>query len=56
MDGGAVGFFLACEDLGENVRPFISRLHFLVFFKVDIRLRALSPLFMPGSVHSGLVN
>ena len=26
------GFFLACEDLGRNVQPFIPRLRFFFFF------------------------
>ena len=29
-DGG--GFFLACKDFLENVRPFIPRLRFFFFF------------------------
>ena len=32
LDGG--GFFLACEVFGENVRQFIPRLRFLIFFKI----------------------
>ena len=44
--------------IGENVRPFIpgfafSSLFFLLFFKVEISLRTLIPLFKLGSVHSG---
>ena len=35
----------------ENVRQFISRLHF--FLKVEISSRTTIPLFRPGSVHSG---
>ena len=61
IDGG--GFFLACEDFGENVPPFIPRLRSIVvvvvfvclFFHMEISSRALIPLFMPGSVHSGSV-
>ena len=46
--------FLACEGFGENVRPFIPRLHFFFFFfKVEINSRTLIPFFRPGSVHSG---
>ena len=36
----------------ENVRQFSPRLLFF-FFKVEISLRTLIPLFRPGSVHSG---
>ena len=42
--------FLAGE---ENVLPFIPHLHFFFFFEVEISLRTLFPLFMPGSVNSG---
>ena len=55
---GSGGFFLACQDFGENVRPFISRLScfvclfvcFACLFGVEISSRTLIPLFMPGSV------
>ena len=30
----------------ENVRPFISRLHFFVCFEVEISLRTLVPFFI----------
>ena len=32
------GFFLACEDFGENVRQFIPRLRFFSFFLLKWRL------------------
>ena len=52
-DGGSGGFFLACDDILENVRPFIPRLRlFFFFYKVEISSRTLIPLFGPGSVHS----
>ena len=50
--------FPACDDFGENVRPFIPRLRSFFFFffwgegVVEIISRTLIPLFMPGSVHS----
>ena len=52
---GGGGFFLACEDFGEKVRPFIPCLRFLIFFlsEVEISLCTLIPIFMPGSVHNG---
>ena len=41
----------------ENVRPFIPALFFsFFFFKVEISLRTLIPLFRPGSVHNGSVS
>ena len=47
------GFFPPrLRGVWENVRSFLPRLRYF-FFKVDIRSRALTPLFMPGSVHSG---
>ena len=49
------GFILACEDLGENVLPFINRLHFFLL-SVEISLRTLIRLFMPGSANSGSVS
>ena len=49
---GVDGFFLTCEDFGR-----CSTIHSLpaliFFFKVEISLRTLIPLFRPGSVHSG---
>ena len=33
IDGYNGGFFLDCEDLGGNVRPFIPRLRFFFFLK-----------------------
>ena len=53
--GGGGGFFLAYKIFVvffENVRWFILRLRFKKR-KMDISLRALVPLFRPGSVHSG---
>ena len=39
---------------GKFDYPFPACVFFVVvFFKVEIRLRALIPLFMPGSVHCG---
>ena len=39
---------------GDNIRLFIPRLCFLLFFfKVAVRSRTLIQLFGPGSVHSG---
>ena len=49
------GFILACEDLGENVLPFINHLHFFLL-SVEISLRTLVRLFMPGSANSGSVS
>ena len=47
-DGG--GFFLTYEDMGRMFdHPFPARAY---FFKVEISLRTLIPLFRPGSVHS----
>ena len=39
----------------ENVRPFSPCLcvFLLLLFQVEISWRTLSPLFMPGPVHSG---
>ena len=45
--------FSSLAKILENVRPFIPRLRFFFFFKAEISQRALIPLFMPGSVHSG---
>ena len=45
--GGGGGFFLACKDF----RRMFARVFF--FFKDEIGSRALIPLFMPGSIHSG---
>ena len=45
------GFFLACEDFG---RMFDSSFPTCAFFKVEISLCTLIPLFRPGSVHSDL--
>ena len=36
IDGG--GFFLACEDFGENVPPFIPRLRSIVVVVVFVCL------------------
>ena len=55
--GGGGGFFLLSEDFWENVRQFTSRQPFFPdFSKVEITSRTLSPLFRPGSVHSGSVS
>ena len=41
------------SGFGVNVQPFIPRLRFFFFFlKVEVSSRTLTPLFMPGSVHS----
>ena len=45
--------FSHLQGFGENVWPFIPCLPFFFFFKVEISLRTLIPLFRPGSVHSG---
>ena len=37
---GGGGFFLVCEDFGENVQAFISRLR--LFFKAEISTRTQS--------------
>ena len=51
---GGGGFFLACEDYG---RMFINSFPtYTFFFKVEISLHALIPLFTPGLVHSGSVS
>ena len=42
--------FPRLQGLWENVRPFISCLH---FFKWRYSLRTLVPFVLPGSVHSG---
>ena len=44
--------FFACEDFGENIRPFIYRLRSFLF-EVEISSRTLIPHLRPGSVHSG---
>ena len=44
--------FPRVQGLGENVQQFITHLRFF-FFKVEISLCTLIPLFRPGSVHSG---
>ena len=50
VSGG--GFFHASEDLGEcSIVHSLSAPFF--FFEMEISLRTLIPLFMPGSVHSG---
>ena len=57
-DGGG-GFFLACEDFRRlfdysvPVCPVFILLIYLFIFEVEISSRTLSPLFTPGSVHSG---
>ena len=49
-DGGGGSFFLACYDLGKMFDHLFPA---CTFFKVDISMRTLISLFMPGSVHSG---
>ena len=44
--------FPRLRGFGENVRPFIFRLVFVVVVLMEIRSRILIPLFTPGSVHS----
>ena len=55
--------FPRLPGFGENVWPFIPHLCFsyfssssFFFFKVEISLHTLFPLFRPGSVHSGSVS
>ena len=49
-----VGFASLARIWGEcSTIYYLPALFF--FFKVEINLRILIPLFMPGSVHSGLV-
>ena len=50
------GFFLACEDFGRLFEIQSPPAFFFFFFEVEISLRTLIPLFMPGSVHSGSVS
>ena len=51
------GFFLVCEDLGRMFdNSFPTCAFFLLFFKVEISLCKLIPLFRSGSVHSGSAN
>ena len=45
------GFWGECSTI---LSP--PELLFFFFFKVEIRSRALIPLFRPGSVHSGSAN
>ena len=46
--------FPCLRGFWENVWAFIPCLRFFFFFfEVEISLRTLIPLFMPGSVHSG---
>ena len=54
---GGSGFFFAFEDFGRECWTIHSQpaFLFLFFFKV-ISSRSLIPLFMPGSVHSGLAS
>ena len=58
IPGGGGGFFLVCEDyriVGECWTIHSPPPLFLVcfWFRVEISLRALIPLFTPGLVHSG---
>ena len=52
-ESGGGGFFLACEDFGKMFDHSFPAYTFF-FFKAEISSRTLIPLFMPGSVHSGL--
>ena len=45
------GFFLACEDFLGKVTHSPPALFF--FYKLEISSHTLTPLFRPGSVHSG---
>ena len=56
-DGGC-GFILACKDFGRMFDPSCPACSFFFssFFKVEISWLSLIPLFMPGSVHSGLTS
>ena len=47
--------FSLVRGIWENFPQFISPpgLFLLFFFKVEISMRTLIPLFTPGSVHSG---
>ena len=49
-----VFFFCACKDLGRMFNNlFPACIFFFFFFKVEISLRKLIPLFRPGSVYNG---
>ena len=45
--------FPRVREFWENVRQFIPRPRFFIFFKVEIGSRTLIPFFRPGSVYSG---
>ena len=51
QNGGGGGFFLMCEDLGRMFDSSFPACTF--FFKVEISLHKLIPLFRRGSVHGG---
>ena len=53
--GGDDGLFLVCEDFGRMLDNSYPTCAFF-FFKVEIRLHTLIPLFRPGSVHIGSVS
>ena len=54
LGGGFGGVFLACEDLGRMFTIHSPpALCLFVCCKVEISLRTLTPLFTPGSDHSG---
>ena len=49
---GSGGFLLTLRGFGDNVQPFIPRLHFFFFLKVEISSCTLIPVFMPGWIGS----
>ena len=46
-------FFFACEDFGRMSEYTFPACAFFFFFLVECSLRTLTPLFTPGSIHSG---
>ena len=48
-----VAFFSLARIFGECSTIYCLPALFFFFFEVEITLRTLIPLFMPGSVHSG---
>ena len=51
-----VSFFLTWKDFGRMFDNSFPACAFFFFFEVEINLRMLIPLSMPGSVHSGSVS
>ena len=53
-DGDGCGIFLACKDFWRMLeQSFLACAFFFFFFKVEISLHTLIPLFMPGYVKTG---